>query len=179
MIAGPRITERSTTAPGSMTTLPSMRLSASTVPSMRRSNVSRISRFASSMSSSLPVSFHQPVDDVRAHGQAAVDQVLNGVGDFQLVAEARLDPVDRLEHLRAEHVDADEREVADRLLRLLDQPHDLAVAQLGDAEHLRIGHARQQNLRRRPLALELSHEVGDALVEQVVAQVHDERLVRR
>ena len=60
MTTGPRMTDRSITAPASMTTLPSMRDSASTVPSIRRSIVSRISRFASSMSSSLPVSFHQP-----------------------------------------------------------------------------------------------------------------------
>ena len=60
MITGPRTTDCSMTAPGSMMTLPSTRDSASTAPSTRRSIVSRISRFASSMSSSLPVSFHQP-----------------------------------------------------------------------------------------------------------------------
>ena len=56
---------------------------------------------------------------------------------------------------RAEHVDADEREVADRLLRLLDEPHDLAVVELGDAEHLRIRHPRQQDLRGRLVRHEL------------------------
>ena len=60
MIAGPRITERSTTAPASMTTLPSIAALGVDVSVDRRSNVSRISRLASSMSSSLPVSFHQP-----------------------------------------------------------------------------------------------------------------------
>ena len=35
------------------------------------------------------------LDDVRAHLEAAVDQVLNGVGDLELVAEARLDALDR------------------------------------------------------------------------------------
>ena len=90
--------------------------------------------------------------------------------------KARLDPVDRLEDLRTEHVDADERQVADRFLRLLDEPDDLAVAELGDAEHLRIGHAREQDLRRRLLAGELLDEVRDALVEEVVAEVHDERI---
>ena len=52
----------------------------------------------------------------------------------------------------------------------------MPFAQLGDAEHLRIGHARQQDLRRRLLARELLDEVGDALVEQVVAEVHHERI---
>ena len=94
---------------------------------MRRSNVSRISRFASSMSSSLPVSFHQPSTMCGRTVEAAIDQVLDRVGDLELVAEARLDAVHRLEDLGTEHVDADEREVADRLLRLLDEPDDLAV----------------------------------------------------
>ena len=61
----------------------------------------------------------------------------------------------RLEDLRAEHVHADERVVADRLLGFLDETDDLAVAQLGDAEHLRIGNARQQDLRGGRLAAEL------------------------
>ena len=87
--------------------------------------------------------------------------------------------LDRLEHRRREHVDADQREVALRLLRLLDQPDDPAVVELGDAEHLRIGHARQQDLRGRLLAHELLDERGDALVQQVVAEVHHERLARR
>ena len=93
----------------------------------RRSIVSRISRLASSMSSSLPVSFHQPCDQVRPDLEAAVDQVLDRVGDLELVAEARLDPLHRLEDRRREHVDADQREVALRLLRLLDQADDAAV----------------------------------------------------
>ena len=81
-----------------------------------------------------------------------------------------------VEDLAAEHVDADERQVALRLLRLLDEPDDAAVVELGDAEHLRIGHVRQQDLRRRLLALELLDEAVDAAVEQVVAEVHHERV---
>ena len=108
--------------------------------------------------------------------EAAVDQVLDRVGDLELVAEAGLDALDRLEDRRAEHVDADQREVALRLLRLLDEPDDLAVRQLGDAEHLRIGHRRQQDLRRRLLAHELLDELAMPLVQQVVAEVHHERL---
>ena len=93
------------------------------------------------------MSFHQPSTTLRPHGQPAIDEVLDRVGDLQLVAKARANPVHRLEDLRAEHVHADERVVADRLLGLLDETDDLAVAQFGDAEHLRIGHARQQDLR--------------------------------
>ena len=86
--------------------------------------------------------------------------------------------LDRLEHLGTEHVHADEREIALRLLRFLDQPNDLAVVQLRDAEHLRIGHACQEDLRRRLLARSKSStNWRDALVQQVVAQIHHERLV--
>ena len=49
--------------------------------------------------------------------------------------------------------------------------------ELRDAEHLRIGHAREQDLRGRLLALELLDEPRDAVLEQVVAQVHHERVV--
>ena len=100
MIAGPRITDCSMTAPASITTLPSTRDSSSTVPSIRRSSVSRISRFASSMSSSLPVSFHQPSTRCGVTVEAAIDQVLDRVGDLELVAEARLDALDRIEDRR-------------------------------------------------------------------------------
>ena len=84
-----------------------------------------------------------------------------------------------VEHLAAEHVDADERQIALGLLRLLDQPHDAAAGQLGDAEHLRIGHPSQQDLRRGLLALELLDEPRDAAVQQVVAEIHHERLAVR
>ena len=117
------------------------------------------------------------VDDVGPDVEAAIDQGLNRIGDLELVAEARLDGLHGVEHRRREHVDADEREVAARLLRLFDQPDDPSVGQLGNAEHLRVGHAREQDLRCRLLAVELVDEPVDALVEQVVAQVHDERLI--
>ena len=59
MIAGPRTVLLITRAPASITTRPTISLST-TVPSVRGSSVSRMMRLASSMSSSLPVSFHQP-----------------------------------------------------------------------------------------------------------------------
>ena len=77
----------------------------------------------------------------------------------------------------AEHVDADEREVALGLLRLLDEPHDPAVRQLGDAEHLRIGHAGEQNLRGGLSRSNSSTNRVDAAIQQVVAEVHHERIV--
>src|SRR5262245_29470539 len=117
------------------------------------------------------------VDDVRPHFQAAVDQVLDGIRDLQLVAEAGADGPDGLEHGRREHVDANQGKIAFRLRRLFNQPDDPAVRQFRYAEHLWIRHAREQDLRHRLFADELLHEVRDALVEQVVSEVHDERFV--
>ena len=150
MTTGPRMTERSTTAPASMTTLPSIRDSASTdavdAPLDRVEDQPVGLEHVLELAGVLPPA----VDEVRPHLEAAVDQVLDGVGDLELVAEARLDALHRVEDRRREHVDADQREIALRLLRLLDQPDDPAVGQLGDAEHLRIRHPRQQDLRGGP-----------------------------
>src|SRR5437870_2803290 len=111
--------------------------------------------------------FPPTLNDTWPHREAAIDEVLDGVGDFELVAEARFDAVHRLEDLRTEHVDADQREVADWLLRLFDQAHHLAVLELRDAEHLRIGNARQKDLRRGLLFVEVADELGDSFVEQI------------
>ena len=100
--------------------------SRSSSPSTERSMSSRTSRFASSMSSSWPVSFHQPVTVWLSTALAVVDQPLDRVGDLELAAPRRLDRLRGVEDLRAEHVDADQRQVGRRVLRLLDQPHDLA-----------------------------------------------------
>ena len=94
---------------------------------------SSTSRLASSMSASWPVSFHQPLDPVALDPVAAVDQPLDRVGDLELAAPGGLDRPRGLEDRRAEHVDADERQVAGRVLRLLDQAHDPVAVELGDA----------------------------------------------
>ena len=65
-----------------------------------------------------------------------------------------------------------------RLLGLLDQPRDAAVgAELGDAELRGVGHLGQQHLGVGPVAGELVDQAADAADDQVVAEVHDERLV--
>ena len=134
-------------------------------------------RFASSMSSSRPVSFHQPsMTCGRTVWPLSMSHWIASVISSSPRARG-LDRVDRLEDLRVEQVDADEREVARRVLGLLDQPHDLAVgAQLGHAELVRVGHVREQDLRVAAARAELVHEPGDAVGDQVVAQVHHERL---
>ena len=49
----------------------------------------------------------------------------------------------------------------------IDQPLHCLALQLRDPEHLRIGHRRQQDLRRRLFLHELLHELDDAAVEEV------------
>ena len=149
MTTGPRMTERCTSAPASITTLPSTRDRRRPSPSI--APLDRIENQPVRLEHVLELAGVLPpaVDEVRPHLEAAVDQILDGVGDLQLVAEARLDPLHRVEHCGREHVHADEREVALRLLRLFDQPDDLAVGELGDAKHLRIRHPGQEDLRGR------------------------------
>ena len=64
---------------------------SSTVPSIRGSSVSSTSRLLSSSGSFLPVSIHQPAEDLVAHPMAVVDQPLDGVGDLELAAGRRFD----------------------------------------------------------------------------------------
>jgi len=117
-------------------------------------------------------------DDVRLDVQAAVDHVLDRVGDLELAARAGHDRLHALEDGRREEIHADKGEVAARLRRLLDQPRHAAVAvQLGDAVALRVGHLLQQDQSVRTVGVEGLDEGRDALLQQVVAQVHDERVV--
>src|SRR4030095_12272235 len=68
------------------------------------------------------------------------------------------------------------RMAAQWLRRVLHETHDLAVTQFGDTEHLRVWHAREQNLRGWRIAGEVLDELRDAFVEQVVAEIHHERI---
>ena len=76
--------------------------------------------------------------DVGLHPQAVVDQPLDRVGDLQLAPGRGLDRAGRVVDRGREHVHAHQREVADRLARLLHQAHHRArlagarVRQLGD-----------------------------------------------
>ena len=116
---------------------------------------------------------------MRVHLEAAVDEVLDGVGDFELAASRRLDLVDRVEDVLVEHINADQGQIAFRLLGFFFEAQDAAAArrQLGDAELLRMGHFGQQDLRGAAELAELVDQAFDAAGDQVVAQVHDEGIV--
>ena len=62
-----------------------------------------------------------------AYAQALIDEPLDGIGDLELAARRRLDRPHRVVDARTEQVDARDGEVGRRILRLLDELHDLAV----------------------------------------------------
>ena len=113
----------------------------------RRSTSSRIRRFASSMSSRRPVSFHQPRTmwgstrsprSIRFWIASVISSSSRQDGSIARAA-SKIDG--------REHVDADQREVGRRLLRLLDQSLDAVAVELGDSVHLGVGHVREQDQR--------------------------------
>ena len=86
--------------------------------------------------------------------------------------------VNRLVNGGSEDVDADQREVALGVLRLLLQAHHLAGGvQLGHPELPRVRHAGQHDLGVRAAGAELLHQRGDPAHDEVVPQVHDEVVV--
>ena len=116
-----------------------------------------------------------PLDDVRVDGAAVVDEPLNRVGDLELVAPGWFDRLDRIEDRLVEHVDTDESEVRFRLLRLLGETDDLAFsAELGDAELRRIRNGCQEDLGVAIDGTVLLDQRRDAVLEQVVSEVHHE-----
>ena len=134
-----------------------------------------------------------PAQDLGQDRVAGVDQPLDGVGDLELAPPRRLDGAHRLVDLVVEEVHADQGEVRGRHRRLLDQPEDPAGAvQLRHPELLRVVHVGQQDLgggqeqlvvpelwgrRPGPVGLEPGHEVAEVLLQEVVAEVHDEVVV--
>src|SRR5581483_7468587 len=116
-------------------------------------------------------------NDLRAHVEALVDQILDGVGDLQLVPPRRLDGSRGVEDVPVEHVDADDAQVTRRLLRLLDQPHDPVPFEHGNT-HLRgIGHPGEQDQRVLGACLEVLHEGPNPALEEVVPQEQDEAIL--
>ena len=121
----------------------------------------------------LPPALH----DVGLDAHAPVDHVLDRVGDLELAARARRDRASRLVDGGGEHVDADERKVAAGCLRLLDEAHDAVAVELGDAVVLRIRHRREQDQRVALAASEALDQLDDPALQEVVAEVHHERLI--
>src|SRR3954452_1712453 len=136
-------------------------------------------------------------EDDAVHGLAALDQGGQRVGQLDLPAAAGGGAPQHLEDLRRQHVAADDREAAGRLLdrRLLDQPgdaHDLAavagcgrrLSQRLDGDRARLvdvlpAHVEQGDHRAAVLGLHGEHVLQQQVagVDEVVAEQDGERLV--
>jgi len=120
-----------------------------------------------------------------AHRLALFDQPLDGVGDLELAALRRLDGAHRLVDRLVEEIHADEREVARRIFGFLDEALHVAVFRhFGDTELARVVDVAEKYLGGRGVLaafgagrLELAHETIEALLEHVVAEIHDEVVV--
>ena len=136
-------------------------------------------RLASSRSSGLPVSFHQPSTISARTFLPVVDQPLDRLGDLVLAAPRRLERVGGLQDRVVEQVDADERQVADgsrgfSTRRTTRSPSSTATPKRsGSGTRARkicaSGRVRSNSCTNRREPLE----------QHVVAQVHQERLALR
>src|SRR5918996_1161916 len=118
-----------------------------------------------------------PGDHLGPDRAAGVDHPLDRVRDLELAPPGGLDAVDRLMHRSVEQVHADQRQVGDPLLRLLDEPDHTVPLEHGHPEPLRLADLGQEDLRVRRVPLEPLDEAGDPLEEHVVAEVHHEVVV--
>ena len=165
-----------------------MRDVSSTAPSMRA--LERLEHEAVALEQRILLAGVDPPapQDLVADAPAVVDEPLDRIGDLELATRRRLDLAHRGVDVGIEEVDADDREVRRRVLRLLDELDDLAVvAEHRDARLSRILDVREQDLRREhapvgagaagALGLERVDELLEPLLEHVVAEVHDEVVV--
>ena len=124
------------------------------------------------------------------HPVAIVDQPLDGVGDLEFATWRRGDGTHGLVDGVVKQVHPHQGEVRRRVVWLFHQPDHLAVGtDLGHTETLGVVHVGQQDLgcgrvlgfggfrRTVPVGLEGVDEPGNALAQQVVAEVHHEVLV--
>src|SRR5215469_10674397 len=114
-------------------------------------------------------------DDRGVDLATAAHQPLNRLGDLQLSPPRRFQMRYRLVYRRREQVDADQRQVALRLPRLLLQADELAGAvEFRDPELPWVRHLGQHDMGIRPRRPELLYERGNAAHDEVVTQVHHE-----
>src|SRR5438552_19102862 len=137
---------------------------------------SRSRWFASSTSSGRPVSFHHPLTTYALTFPPPLRRP-SIASDLELVPPRRLQAINDREDRGTQQVDAHEREVALRLLGLLDEPGNVPRGiEFRDAEALRMRDGTQRDARVVVVRLKLLDHVTDAALEDVVAEVHAERV---
>ena len=117
------------------------------------------------------------IDDLRLDSMAIVDQPLNRLSDLIFAAPGGLQGASGFEDRGAEEVDADQSEVGGRISGLLDQTDDPVAVQLGDPIGLGIVNRREQDQRVGYVLAKGRDEAAQAVAEQVVAEIHDERRI--
>ncbi len=115
-----------------------------------------------------------PDDRLAHHGGSGLDQALDAVGDLVLAARRGRHAVEHLEEPRREAVQARYREVARRVLRLLDEPHDALAVHLRHPEGGRVLDLHERDEGVGPRLLKALDEGPRAVLEEVVPQVHAE-----
>src|SRR6266851_933902 len=134
-------------------------------------------------------------DDMWPYKIALLDEILDGIGNLKLSALRWADSVDSLKDMVIKKVDTDEREIADRLTRFLDQTvntqflivqvtefaHWLArrIRQQGYAELLWIGDPLQKDLRliRAGRIAKLLDCRFQAFSDKIVSQKHQKTII--
>src|SRR5215212_8545656 len=107
---------------------------------------------------------------------APLDVGVVHVRDFELAAPRRLERLDDAEDVAVVHVDADDRVVRLRLLRLLLDADHAAAVEFGDAEALRVVDLLQEYLGAAALVSVRAHGLADVALDDVVAQDDADRL---
>src|SRR5688572_7775462 len=105
---------------------------------------------------------------------AAAEVFVVDVSDLQLATSRRLEGLGDGKDIVVVHIDANDREIAGRIRRLLDDLRDLPALELHHAETLRIGHFLEKDLGARGLREEVCNGVLDVLLDDVVAEDHDD-----
>src|SRR5947207_244669 len=115
-------------------------------------------------------------DPVALYPPPIVDQALDRVGDLELAAPRRLDPARSVEDRRPEHVDTHEGEVGRRGRGFFDQSHHRVAGKLRHAVVLGVRDGREQDQRVWLRSPEGTDQIRDAVAQEVVAEVHHERI---
>src|SRR5207247_7701412 len=126
----------------------------------------------------LPGVFPPALHDGGPDPPALFPQLVERLGDLELVAPRWLLPLDDREDIFPEQVDSNQGELGLGRLRFLDQGDDVPLGvEFRDAKLLRVRDATEHHLGIVAFRLELVDHASDSTLEDVVPQVDAERVV--
>src|SRR5579885_140123 len=116
--------------------------------------------------------------NVAVYAMAEIDQLLNRIGDLELASAAGFDLPNRIMDFLVAEVNADQSQVRLGLWRLLFQIDDATIAvEHGHAERAGILHFLKKDKGIGIAFLEALDKRTYAILNQIVAQIHDERII--